>query len=159
MCMFMKNVGDIFFFASKTNWLKNGSKAMIIIIINKTMELYWRIWYFSVFLKVSVLFLSKQILELTGECSPAENQLPHEIIWRSCSFLLQITKFIKNSNPTPKTHLRHDYKWGCDNSISSYDTLVKLGMGLSQTSWGLYGVVTTVMLITTPFIVMPDFNQ
>jgi hypothetical protein len=45
----------------------------------------------------------------------------------------------------PKTH---DYRWGCDNSISH--NLIKVCNGLSKTS--LYRVVIT------PFIVMPDFN-
>jgi hypothetical protein len=57
--------------------------------------------------------------------------------------------------------IQHDYKWGCDNSISRHYNLVKKKcMGLSQTSGSWYGVVITAYgVITTPFIAMPDFNS
>jgi hypothetical protein len=53
----------------------------------------------------------------------------------------------------------HDFKWGCDNSMSSNYNLVKDCMGLSQTSRKLYGIVITAYaLIITPFIVITDLT-
>jgi hypothetical protein len=49
--------------------------------------------------------------------------------------------------------IEHGYKWGCDNSISNNYNLVKVCMGVSQTSESLYGVVITAYgVITTTFI-------
>jgi hypothetical protein len=55
--------------------------------------------------------------------------------------------------------IQHDYKWGCDNSISSYKNPLKVCMGLSQTSGRLFMVVITSFVVnTTLFIVMLYFN-
>jgi hypothetical protein len=48
----------------------------------------------------------------------------------------------------------HDYRWGCDNSMGSFNNLVIICMGLSQASESLNGVMITVYeVIKTPFIV------
>jgi hypothetical protein len=53
----------------------------------------------------------------------------------------------------------HDYKWGCDNSISCYYNLGEGCMGISQTIGSLYRFVTTAYGVSiAPILVMPDFN-
>jgi hypothetical protein len=47
-------------------------------------------------------------------------------------------------NPTNfEVKIRHEYKWDCDYFISSYNNLVKIRMGLLQTSISLYEAVRT----------------
>jgi hypothetical protein len=56
------------------------------------------------------------------------------------------------SNPFVGVKILHDYKLGCDNIVWGHQNLVKICVGLSQTSASLYRVEIT------QFIFMLDFN-